>query len=154
MLPPPGLLSVNYLAFARQVRELHRLEVAGLGDSAEADAVREASDAPWYALTKDEKDRAGCLSGDLYSISDPVPDRRAVGPLFEARLTVVNEACGRGDWDGVLALLRDWESDFPPHMLAHLRGTAWQGLGDVESAALFFEHARRLREAAGDDRSA
>lgn len=70
MDPRPLTLSANYLAVVRGLRELHRLTVAGLQDSPEADAVRDVTDAPWQALTEMEKERIGELSEDLYSITD------------------------------------------------------------------------------------
>ena len=63
--------SSNYLAIVRGLRELHQLRPAGREDSAEADAVRDATDTAWEGLTKVEKKRLSGLSEDLYSVSDP-----------------------------------------------------------------------------------
>ena len=55
--------------------ELHRLELRGENDSVEADAIRDRLDRPYANLTAAEQDRARWLSADLYSISDPPPER-------------------------------------------------------------------------------
>ena len=63
----PFAMSPDYLAFVHCVRELHRLACEGLDDSPEADAIRDAADDPWEALTEVERERACGLSEDLYS---------------------------------------------------------------------------------------
>ena len=63
-------MSTSYLATVRGLRELHELTATGRLDSPEADAVRDATDAPWEALTEEEKRRISGLSEDLYSITD------------------------------------------------------------------------------------
>ena len=70
MSPQPLTMSASYLAIIRGLRELHELTAAGRLDSPEADAVRDATDAPWEALTEEEKRRISGLSEDLYSITD------------------------------------------------------------------------------------
>src|SRR5271166_6101821 len=71
MSPQPLTMSASYLATVRGLRELHELTATGRLDSPEADAVRDATDAPWRALTEEEKRRISGLSEDLYSITDP-----------------------------------------------------------------------------------
>jgi hypothetical protein len=65
MNPRPLTVSASHLATVRGLRELHRLTLEGRQDSPEADAVRDATDAPWRALTEVEKRRIGGLSEDL-----------------------------------------------------------------------------------------
>lgn len=47
----------NFLAVSRGVCELNWLAEQGKDDSPEADAVRDATDAPWQALSEDERER-------------------------------------------------------------------------------------------------
>jgi len=71
MKDPRLTMISNYLAALRGLGELHRLTVAGRLDSPEADAVRDATDAPWEALTESEKQQLSELSEELYAITDP-----------------------------------------------------------------------------------
>jgi len=57
--------------FERALRALHVLEVAGEGNSNEADFMREAMDASWSAMTQDEQERMRKLSVDLYNEKRP-----------------------------------------------------------------------------------
>src|SRR5262249_12609431 len=123
MSPRPLMMSANYLATVRGLRELHRLTIAGRQVSPEADAVRDATDAPWQALTEVEKERLSGLSEDLYSITDP---QRAAqpewSPQVQAGLVDVEQARQRGEWDRALELLRCWASSIEPSVLSYLRG--------------------------------
>ncbi len=64
-------MSSDYRVIVRGIRELHRLTLEGMDESPEADAVRDAMDTPWEALSESERMRVNGLSADLYSISDP-----------------------------------------------------------------------------------
>ena len=61
MTAQPLTLSPNYLATVRGTHELHRLIADGKEDSPEAEAIRDASDDPWEALSETERDRARCI---------------------------------------------------------------------------------------------
>src|SRR4051812_9948198 len=109
MTPRPLTMSANSLAVVRGLRELHRLAVAGRQDSPEADAVRDATDVPWQALTEVEKKRLSGLSEDLYSITDPPrPLARDLDPQVQSRLIDMDHARHRGEWGRALDLLRRW----------------------------------------------
>ena len=100
MIPQQLTMSANFLAIVRGLRELHELTKAGLLDSPAADAVRDATDAPWEALTEVEKKRIAGLSEDLYSITDPA--RAAVkgaNPQAQARFVDIAQAREGGEWD-------------------------------------------------------
>ena len=56
----------NYVQYESMLKDLHRLIAEGKGDSDEADALREAMDVPWRALSSEEIDRLNRLSSDLY----------------------------------------------------------------------------------------
>jgi len=136
-------MSPSYLEAVRGLHELHRLTVAGLLDSPEADAVRDAADATWEALTEEEKQRLGGLSEDLYSITDP--PRTAVkdlNPQAKARLAEVDQARQNGEGEKALELLRKWGTSLEPSAISVLRGAIWQEVGDLATAAIFYNHAR------------
>jgi tetratricopeptide (TPR) repeat protein len=138
-------LSPSYLAVAKGVRELHRLVRSGLEDSPEADAIRDATDGPWEALSDMERDRVRGLSEDLYAITEP-----NTGPLLEmnpqaqAQLIEAVEARQRGDLDRALGLLRRLERHVAPALLHALRGEIWLDAGDLETAEMFFASAVEL----------
>lgn len=145
MKPRPLVPSPSYLAYARGVRELHRLALEGKEDSPEADVVRDATDLPWEALTEAEKKRAGELSEDLYSISEPSSaEPKAMNPQAQANFNAIYEAQNRGEWERALSLLRRWADYISPPLVSFLRGALWLEAGDPETAALFYEHAWRL----------
>lgn len=146
MSPQQLTISESYLATVRGLRELHQLTAEGRLDSPEADAVRDATDAPWQALTEAEKKRIGGLSEDLYSISDPA--RTAVkeqNPQAQARLIDIYQARQRGEWDRVLELLRRWGAYLDPSLLSYQRGTTWLEAGDPATAVIFYKHASELQ---------
>lgn len=145
MKPSPLVLSPSYLAYARGIRELHRLALEGKEDSPEADAVRDATDLPWEALTEVEKKRAAEMSEDLYSISEPSSvEPKPLNPQAQANFDAIFEARERGEWDRALRILRRWADYAAPSRVSFLRGALWLGAGDPETAALFYEHAWSL----------
>ncbi len=151
MAPQPFNLSPNYHAVVRGIRELHRLTIAGQDDSPEADAIRDATDGPWAALSETERTRAGGLSEDLYSISDELAgEPQEMNPQVQAGLADAVTARERGKWDRALELLRRWGKHLPPELVSNLRGTIWLQAGDPETAALFSEHSGTLKAGVGN----
>lgn len=143
-------MSANYRLSVRGIRELHRLLLADLDESPEADAIRDATDLPWEALSETERDRVGGISEDLYSISDPPVDvPREINPQARAAMKEAIEARDCGEWDHALSLLRRWSKHLPPAFVSRQRGLIWQAAGDAETAALFLEHAARLEQKNG-----
>lgn len=142
MKPRPLHFSAAYREFASTVRSLHRLAVEGRDESPEADAIREASDLPWDALTEAERERATGLSGDLYSVSEVAHETEPMNPQAQLKINDFYESRRRGEWDRALKLLRRWYKYIDPPLLAYLRGVTWLEAGDRESAVLFFESAR------------
>jgi tetratricopeptide (TPR) repeat protein len=144
MAPQPLTFSPNYLAVARGIRELHRLGLECQDDSPEADAIRDATDGPWEALSETERRRVSGLSEDLYSISEPVSEVPETNPQAQAKLVEAFEASHRGEWDRALELVRRWGKHLSPAPISYLRGLIWLEAGDAEAAALFCEHAAQL----------
>ncbi len=141
----PLILSPNYLTVARGIREMHRLIAAGEEDSSAAEALRDATDRPWQALTEVERKRACELSEDLYSITEGPPPARDMNSQAAARLSDAIEARQRGEWDRALELLRRWGAYIAPALISYLRGSIWIEAGDPHTAALFYEHASSLQ---------
>src|SRR5260221_8728536 len=108
MPPRPLTMTPSYLVVVRGVRELHQLSVAGKDDSPEADAIRDATDGPWEALSEVERNRVRNLSEDLYSLVEPPPAAQPMNPKSQAKLNETFEATQRGEWDRALELLRRW----------------------------------------------
>lgn len=69
----PSPKTAAFVESMRLLLELHRLFVEHRDESPEADALREAMDAPWYAMTEDEQQRIRQLSAELYDIGDRTP---------------------------------------------------------------------------------
>lgn len=114
MTRPPLPMSPSYLAVVRGILNLHRLAIDGRDESPEADAIRDATDGPWEALTEVERKRVRGLSEDLYSMTDPTAELpRPLNPQAQARLTDIEIARKTGQWDRALVLLRSWGASFP-----------------------------------------
>jgi len=129
----------------RGTRELHQLLAAGKDDAPEADAIRDATDGPWRALSEAERNRVRNLSEDLYSLFETPPPAQPPNPQVLTKLNEAYEAKQRGEWDRALDLLRRWRAHIvPPELVSYLRGSIWLDAGDPATAVLFFEHAVRL----------
>lgn len=145
MLAQPLIMSPSYLAVVRGIREMHQLLATGQEDSAAAEALRDATDSPWQALTDVERKRVGGLSEDLYWITEGPPPAREMNPQAAARLSDAIEARERGEWDRALELLRRWGAYIAPPLVSYLRGTIWTQAGDLRTAVLFYGNASRLQ---------
>ena len=134
---------------------LHALDVRGMHNSEEADAIREQMDAPWYAMTSHEQERMGGLSEDLYGIAEGGP------PCVEMTDHELNnwkkelEECKAryllGDIDLWLAFWRKPRPNhFPPpdgiplSVMRIFQSQCWEKLNDSETAAIFRNAAENL----------
>lgn len=124
------------------LRESHFLAVAGKDEGSEADAVREAMERLWWRLSETEQQRLEGLSADLHSIGENRAVRAAV-PNEIAK--ACKAAIASANWDRALTILREHESELPPHEVAAMRGVAWGHFGRHEIASLFFAEASRLK---------
>jgi len=141
MASKPLTMNPNYTAMVRGTRELHQLVADGKDDSPDADAVRDATDGPWEALSEIERNRVRNLSEDLYSLVEQPPAAQPMTPQAQAKLNDAFEARQRGEWDRALDLLRVWRAYIDPALVSYLRGSIWLEAGDPGTAALFYEHA-------------
>ncbi len=135
----------EYVEATRLLLELHRIIANGGLESEEADEVRDAMEPRWYRLTEAEIARLDVLSANLYMLSDndiprPVPSEQRTKAYLEPRIRQAQEA---GDWDTVLALLRNGPDYLTPDELAYQRSVAYRALGHCETALLFADYAYR-----------
>jgi len=144
MAARPLTLSPSYLATVRGAHALHLLIGEGKDDSPEADAIRDASDGPWEALSETERDRARWVAEDLYSIYEEPAALQQMTREAQSGLNAAYEAKQKGKWDEALALLREWRAYVDPALVSYLRGSIWYDAGDRATAALFFQHAYKL----------
>lgn len=141
---PPWKISDAYREYARLTRELHRLFMQGKHEGEEPDALRDASEAPWLKMGHRERERAAGLSGDLYSIEEPLVVPKPMTPEADAAMTSAVKAMDNGKWDAALDWVRTCEDHLPPVATAQLRADIYAMAGDAESAALFNAHAESL----------
>lgn len=136
--------SPAYAETIRGLLRLHTLTENSQDESPEADAIRDRLERPWRDLSDVEKERITGLSEDLYSISDPFPERLPISPEAEQGRLDAIAASQAGDPNSALVLLRRWAKHLDPASLSYERGCVWAEAGDIETAAPFFEHAARL----------
>src|SRR5437773_4145357 len=100
-MPPTFVVNENYAKVVRGVLEIHRFDAGGQWDAPEADAIRDATDGPWNALSDTERKRVGGLSEDLSDMMEstasepPLP----MNPQAQGKLNQAYEARERGEWD-------------------------------------------------------
>ena len=133
-----------YVEYETLLTKLHRFIAAGMGDSDEAEAVREEMDAPWLKLSSQENMRLNGLSADLYALQNNEIYEPYTGTREQLRADL-NAAWGRGGYETTLALLRKGTPFLTPDRAAYLRGRSYAGLGHPDVGLLF------LRDAAGRD---
>ncbi len=137
--------SPYFRLYEAQLRQLHDLVAAGLGDSPEAEALREEMEAPERMLGAAELEHLNGLSADLYSLTDdeiyePEPVCRTADELRAA----IQVAWANRDWPRLLKLLREGQSGLSPDQVAFLRAQAYDALGHPETALLFQQKAAQL----------
>jgi hypothetical protein len=130
-----------FVRYVRQLIKLHALIAQGKGDEEEADRLRDEMEEPWRHLSSEEIALLDDLSADLYTVgeSDLRVDRSPKKVVEEFKT-----ASERGDWKGVLALVRKYEGTISAAEATGLRGMAWARLGLPEAAIPFFQEAMRL----------
>lgn len=134
--------SPSFTLAVKSLIALHRLIKDGKDDSPEAEAIRDALDAPLSALNAAEKERAQWLSEDLYSVSEPpAGPTKEMNPQAQRYLSEAIEARERREWDRALTLLRRWREYISPALLSYQRGLIWREAGIPEVAAEFYGHA-------------
>src|SRR5262249_25251866 len=115
---------------------------------AEADALRDEMDAPWYAMSEAERRRVGGLSEDLYSLAEggakQVAMTREERQRWAEEAKAALSALQRGDYDTPLSFLRrPYPEDVPRHAIPFLQSRCWERLGDMDVAILFMKEAER-----------
>src|SRR5438552_1041217 len=131
-MPQPFPDNPNYRTVIRGLLQIHRLTLAGRFESPEADAIRDAMDAPWEGLSDVERKRIGGLSEDLNTIAD-TPANLAppqINPQAQSKLAQAYEFRQSGEWDKALDLLRRWGRYVLPSLASYVRGSVWLAAGD------------------------
>ncbi|HLX63460.1 MAG TPA: hypothetical protein VKX17_19475 [Planctomycetota bacterium] len=136
------MASEQYQQYKKLLLKLHDLTVQERDQTDEADAVRDAMDAPGSKLTALEHQRVSGLSADLYMLlndevkepTDPSSTPNAFAKFWDAR-----------NWDAVLSILRKQNVVISDDELAHVRALCWEELGDYDVALLFAEYAAKLK---------
>lgn len=131
-------------AFRESVRLMVRLHYAmttGDPDGPEAEAIRDAMESPWYAMTATEQELVGGLSEDLYTIGEERAVSGELAHVFDSELTSALTASGP---EHTLEVLREHRLELPPEQVAALRGICWARLGQPDAAKPFFEEAARI----------
>src|SRR5688500_5312153 len=96
----------HFVEYERGLLELMRLISDGLGDSSEAEALRDKMESAWRELDSAEIARLDGLSADLFVLEkQSIPSH---GDTSSEGMAVaeVRHAWEREDWDGLLRALR------------------------------------------------
>jgi len=119
------------------VVRVHRLMVAGQGETAEANMLRAKSEKPWYEMSDEEQDLVNGLSEDLYDIVPGVigPEQTSISASEFAQLLLANR------WPEALCYLRNNKSQIKLSELALHRGGIWAHLSEDEVAFEFYRYA-------------
>jgi tetratricopeptide (TPR) repeat protein len=137
----------NHSSSYRQVQNgllrMHELFLAGMQNSSDAEAVRDATDEPWNELSDDERENIQGLSQDLYEV-EGVDSKTTIhlSPLeLEQKVVDAIKARDDGQLERALAILRQCNSYKPASKISYIRGTIWSKKNESKTAALFFQHA-------------
>jgi len=123
--------------------QLHHEMRGGDADGDRADAIRDQMDQAWYAMTEDVQLLVRGLSSDLYTVGVA---RSTNGASAQLESIDLKSAVDAGDWQRLLALVRDHESLLAPAAVAYARGIAWMQLGFAAVALEFLREMIRLEE--------
>ena len=137
------------LAHAQLLCRLHGLIAEGKGDRDEADAVRDAMDTSWFAMSSTEQDRMGGLSEDLYALHEGGPKRSEMNPEkfahWQQHAKDVLNQLDSGNVDSVLCFLRQpVPSQVSARWILSLQARCWEKLGDLRTALVFKNEVERL----------
>jgi tetratricopeptide (TPR) repeat protein len=128
----------HYREYERMLIELHHLFSEGKEDAPETDDLRDRMEVPGSWLSREEAERLGGLSADLYQLEGDELFLVVTDPgEANALLKRVQEAAARRDPKTVLQLLRRRPNAGDPGALAGLRGRLYYELGHPAAAAEF-----------------
>jgi len=130
----------NFRLYGSLLVRLHRLFERERGDSPEADALRDAMDAPWENLSDAQRSAASGLLADLNAIVFGTGPRSSAPE--EAELARQLSCLLAQDWIGLLDAVRS-VADVDPANAAFLRATACTALGLTDVAEVFWEVVNR-----------
>ena len=133
-----------YTNYVDNIIKLMELIGKNLGDTDQADVIRDEIESLYTGLTEKQKKYTEHLTGDLYSIYDrgmyfKVPD----GKKQEYKDRFV-QAEKENDWFNGLEILR-YSLDYPDRYIALYRSKAWKGLGCPQVTLKFEQYAEKLK---------
>lgn len=144
------IINEAFRNYARILRRLHQLEVAGQAGSPEAAELETQLEDAWAPLTSEQRESVAGLGSDLNWIRRGLPPRGTPKAKVQPEdLRALDRALRANRPHEVLCRLRQCAAVLPPADLARHRGDAWAQLGEHETAAIFFEHASRLASTTG-----
>lgn len=131
-----------YVQYEGLLLDLARLQAEGQADTPILDPIYEAMERIDSFLDQSEIDRLNNLSSDLYmlegrEIREPLDEGMTVDDRNRQQYMAVKAR----DWERVLELMRMGASPFLPSVLAHLRSTAYGGLGHSAPELVFLRYA-------------
>lgn len=132
----------HYRTYTRLLLNLHQIMSRGLGETAEADHIREAMLEPWRHLKEDEIEELNWLSDDLYSLED-VPHQHVQMHSHppNTRGERLRSASAVRDSSMLLTLLRREKAELPFDRIACIRANTWMESGEIEIAREFLQGA-------------
>jgi hypothetical protein len=133
--------------YAQLLLELHALDQQGREESADAEAIRDKMDRPWYAMPQRETDLMRGLSEDLYQVSAGKYPSKAMTPEERHEYAEAGrQALARFDVDPdpwLHFLRRPYPEDLPSDAIPYWQSETWQQLGFPEAAQQFRAFAER-----------
>ncbi|MGD0094709.1 MAG: hypothetical protein ABSE73_32770 [Planctomycetota bacterium] len=143
MAEPLFMDNPDFVVEERLIRELHLLNALGKGESEEAEAIADASEKPWYDLSKEEQNRIHGLSADLYQLTGEEIFEKTELSQEQLKATFI-EAFQKENPERMLSLLRKGPTFLKDHQIAYFRWRCYQALRHVQSAVLFLEYAAKV----------
>ena len=142
----------HYVEYVRLLHELHFLMRDGKDESPEGEAIRDQMDWPWRHLNEEEVNRVNGMSADLYTLESDSPIVHPTSPVQTPGdyWDEIQAARSEGDYDRVLALLRDKPQLVADDRAAFYRGLCYSHLGDHETAVMFHRHAVAVNPESSD----
>ena len=126
----------NFILGETLIIQLHHLIMNNLGDSDEADVLRENIFNTLNDVTSEQKIILENLIGDLYQLSN---QEELLPPLVNILRKDIYELLDKKDWPGLLHKLR-YKSNISSSERAYLRGHAYYGLNLKIASAEFYSY--------------
>jgi tetratricopeptide (TPR) repeat protein len=135
----------------RLLLNLHELTKAGDSETPKADSIRDAMEAPWYAMTESEQRMVRRVSADLDTTLDENTGHSRTTDTLDPEIQPILLAKLRGNSpEQVLDLIDAQPHRFSLRRATMLRGLSYEKLGLHNVALAFFEFAAQLEGWSGE----